>query len=172
MQSILDKAKNGIDMNLLAFRTPDCVYYSNSCPEAPWRLQQTRECMATQSAQQTEILSNKQFTQFLAAVITQLINIINGRLNQRDCGLSMTDSTTAEGWMKKINLIKANVDPIQKPTRVDAARHYVKLFMDADVKGYSQWFLGKLNNVVDALLQDWHRCDKELTFILCSHFSK
>jgi hypothetical protein len=32
MQSILEKAKNGIDMNLLAFRTPDCVYYSNSCP--------------------------------------------------------------------------------------------------------------------------------------------
>jgi hypothetical protein len=32
MQSILDKAKNGINMNLLAFRTPDCVYYSDSCP--------------------------------------------------------------------------------------------------------------------------------------------
>jgi hypothetical protein len=32
MQLILDKAKNGIDMNLLAFRTPDCIYHSNSCP--------------------------------------------------------------------------------------------------------------------------------------------
>jgi hypothetical protein len=32
MQLILDNAKNGIHMNLLAFPTPDCVYYSNSCP--------------------------------------------------------------------------------------------------------------------------------------------
>jgi hypothetical protein len=32
MQSILEKAKEGIDMNLLAFRSPDRIYYSNSCP--------------------------------------------------------------------------------------------------------------------------------------------
>jgi hypothetical protein len=32
MQSILDKAKKGIDMNLLAFWSPDRIYYSDSCP--------------------------------------------------------------------------------------------------------------------------------------------
>jgi len=32
MQSILDKAKKGIDTNLLAFRSPDRIYYSDSCP--------------------------------------------------------------------------------------------------------------------------------------------
>ncbi len=32
MQGILDKAKQGIDMNLLAFRSPDRIYYSDSCP--------------------------------------------------------------------------------------------------------------------------------------------
>ncbi len=26
------QAKNGINMNLLSFSTPDCVYYSDSCP--------------------------------------------------------------------------------------------------------------------------------------------
>ena len=29
---ILAKAKNGIDMNLLAFREPGRTYYSDSCP--------------------------------------------------------------------------------------------------------------------------------------------
>ncbi len=29
---ILAKAKNGIDMNLLAFREPAQTYYSDSCP--------------------------------------------------------------------------------------------------------------------------------------------
>jgi hypothetical protein len=32
MQSIVDKAKNEINMNLLAFWTANCIYYSDSCP--------------------------------------------------------------------------------------------------------------------------------------------
>jgi hypothetical protein len=32
MQAVLDKAKEGVDMNLLAFRFPDRIYYSDSCP--------------------------------------------------------------------------------------------------------------------------------------------
>ena len=32
MQPILDKVEKGIDMNLLAFRSPDRIYYSDSCP--------------------------------------------------------------------------------------------------------------------------------------------
>ena len=42
--------------------------------------------------------------------------------------------------------------------------------MDADVKGYSQWFEGKRNNVVDALSRDWHLDNDELTSLLCFHF--
>jgi hypothetical protein len=29
--------------------------------------------------------------------------------------------------------------------------------MDAEVKGYNQWFAGKLNNLTDTLSQDWHQ---------------
>ncbi len=32
MLEVLDKAKKSIDMNLLAFRSLDRVYYSDSCP--------------------------------------------------------------------------------------------------------------------------------------------
>jgi hypothetical protein len=42
--------------------------------------------------------------------------------------------------------------------------------MDANIKGYSQWFAGKLNNVADALSWDWHSDDNKLTSILCLHF--
>ncbi len=38
------------------------------------------------------------------------------------------------------------------------------------VKGYSQWFAGKRNNVADALSQEWHRTNKNLTSILHSLF--
>ena len=32
MQTVLDKARGGIDMNLLMFRFPDRVYYLDLCP--------------------------------------------------------------------------------------------------------------------------------------------
>ncbi len=82
----------------------------------------------------------------------------------------MTDSTTAEGWMRKSNFSEASIDPIQARVRADAARKYAKVFMNADVKGYSQWFKGKQNNVADALSREWHRSNDELTFILHSLF--
>jgi hypothetical protein len=113
--------------------------------------------------------SNNLF-EFLAVVITPWINIIHGCLTAGDCALSMTDSTTAEGWMRKSNFVKPNKHPVQAKTRVDAARKYASIFMDVDIKGYSQWFEGKRNNVADALLRDWHLGDDELTSLMRSHF--
>jgi hypothetical protein len=69
-----------------------------------------------------------------------------------------------------LNFDESGKGPIQASVCADAARHHAKLFMDANIKGYSQWFVGKLNNVADALSQDWHRDDNKLTSILCLHF--
>jgi hypothetical protein len=78
----------------------------------------------------------------------------------------MTDSTTAEGWMQKLNFNESGEDPVQASVRADASRHHAKLFMDTNIKGYSQWFAGKLNNIADALSWDWHRDNNEPTSIL------
>jgi hypothetical protein len=82
----------------------------------------------------------------------------------------MMDSATAKGWMQKLNFDKSGKDPIQASVCADAARHHAKLFMDANIKGYSQWFARKLNNVTDALSREWHHDNNKLTSILCLHF--
>jgi hypothetical protein len=69
----------------------------------------------------------------------------------------------AEGWMKKSNFSKAGNDPIQALTCVNAARKYAQVCLDMDVKGFSQWFVGMINNVADALSQKWQRTNKNLT---------
>jgi hypothetical protein len=84
----------------------------------------------------------------------------------------MTDSTTVEGWMGKTNFTKQGDDGFQAKARVHAARHHACFFMDGNIKGYSQWFPGKKNNVADALSQDWHCSEDKLTKILRSHFPK
>jgi hypothetical protein len=82
----------------------------------------------------------------------------------------MTDSTMAKGWMKNLNFRKVGDDPIQASTCVDSARTYAQVFLDTDVKGFSQWFAGKRNNVADALSQEWQKTNKNLTPILRSLF--
>jgi hypothetical protein len=63
----------------------------------------------------------------------------------------MTNSTTAEEWMHKSNFNKVGKDPFQATVHADASRHHARLFMDAEIKGCSQWFARKFNNITDAL---------------------
>jgi hypothetical protein len=172
MQEVLDKAKKGIDMNLLAFRSPDRIYYSDSCPAGLGLGGYSNQGRAWRFKVPDEHLfkASNNLLEFLAAVIAPWIDIIKNRLVAGDCTLSMTDSTTAEGWMRKSNFAEEGENPIQATARVDAARKYASIFMNAGVKGYSQWFPGKSNNVADALSRDWHLGNDKLTSLLHSHF--
>jgi hypothetical protein len=51
--------------------------------------------------------------EYLAAIITLWIDLINGQLAKGDCALSMADSLAAEGWMRKMNFIKTDDNKIQ-----------------------------------------------------------
>jgi hypothetical protein len=157
-------------MNLLGFRSPDRIYYSDSCPAGlsgysnqgfTWRFSIPDNLL---------FRASNNLLEFLAAIIMAWIDIISGQLSPGDCALSMTDSTTAKGWMKKLNFSKAGNNPIQASTCNDAARKYAQVYLDMYVKGYSQWFAGKRNNVADALSQEWQRTNKNLTSILRSLF--
>ena len=50
----------------------------------------------------------------------------------------MTDSTTAEGWMCKSSFNEVGEDPVQAAVCAEAARHHTRLFMNAELKAYSQ----------------------------------
>ena len=159
-------------MNLLGFRSPDRIYYSDSCPAGLGGYSDQGFAWRFRIPDDLQFRASNNLLEFLAAVITPWIDIIDGRLSRGDCALSMTDSTTAEGWMRKSNFSEPSIDPIQATTRVDAARKYAEIFMSADVKGYSQWFPGKKNNVADALSREWQRTNDELTSLLREIFPK
>ena len=82
----------------------------------------------------------------------------------------MTDSTTSAGWIQKTNFKEDILDPIEAKTRIKIARHHASLFVEKDIKEYSQWFEGKKNPVADALSREFERPDIELTNILRSLF--
>jgi hypothetical protein len=98
----------------------------------------------------------------IAAIISPWIGILAGHLKSQDCVLSMTDSTTAEGWLKKSNFSELGKSKIQSSVRIEAARMQATLFMSLGIKNYSQWFKGKSNEVSNALSSNDDRNAKEL----------
>ena len=106
----------------------------------------------------------------MASIISPWIDIIAERLSKGDCALSMTDSTTSAGWIWKTNFKEDILDPIEATTCIEIARHHASLFIEKDIKEYSQWFKGKKNPVANALSREFERPDPELTNILHSLF--
>ena len=112
MQTVLNKAREGVDMNLLAFRSPDHVYYLDLCPAGLGGYSNQGRAWRFKVPDEHLFKASNNLFEFLAAVISPWIDVIKGRLVAGDCTLSMTDSTMAEGWMQKSNFVKKGEDPI------------------------------------------------------------
>jgi len=77
----------------------------------------------------------------------------------------MTDSTTSAGWIRKSNFKEegGDVNPIEATVQIEVACHHTTLFINANIKEYSQWFEGKRNQVADALSREFDRTNDDLT---------
>ena len=105
----------------------------------------------------------------LAAVISPWIDLLEGRLPPLPCILSLTDSTTAAGWLRKSNFQESEKEsPEMTKAKLEISRGHASRLMNNKCIDYSQWFPGKDNNVADALSRDNHLSDDELTSLLFS----
>ena len=169
MQTFLDRARQGIDMNLITYRKPTHVYRSDSCPAGvggyihqgfAWRYYLPDNLL---------FRASNNLLKHMAAVITPWVDIIAGRLSKGDCALSMTDSTTSAGWMRKSNFREED-DPLQAAARIEVARLHARRYMNQEIRDYSQWFPGKDNEVADSLSRDMHLSDENLTSHILANF--
>jgi len=154
-------------LNSIAFQKPTHIYRSDSCPAGlggysnkgwvyRWYLLPDHLLFR----------ASNNLLEHLAAVISPWVDIIAGRLKPQDCVLSMTDSTTAEGWLKKPNFSKLGESPIQASVRIEAAQKQASLFTSLGLKSHSQWFKEEANEVSDALSCNNDRSNDKLTKII------
>jgi hypothetical protein len=68
------------------------------------RVQRQRLVLEMVSTKKPPIPCVKQLARTPAVIISPWVDILAGRLKNQDCVLSMTDSTTAKGWLRKSNL--------------------------------------------------------------------
>lgn len=171
----LDRAHKGISLNNLVFRMPDRVYRSDSCPRGLGGYSDQGYAWRYYLPKHLQFRASNNVLEHIASIITVWIDIIAGRLAPNECILSMTDSSTSEGWAHKSNFdtdpldADCEFDPEEPAVRSDICRKFASLCLDANVRHYSQWFPGKQNDVSDALSRDDDRSDEELTNLLYLH---
>ena len=169
MIRFLEIAKRGIDMNLIAFRRPTHVYRLDSCPFSLGGYLDEGFAWRFKLPEELHLRASNNLLEYIATIISPWIDMLAGRLNQGDCALLMTDSSTSAGWLRKTNfreVIGNDTDLIQAQVCIETAQHHATLFLQTGIKEYSQWFPGKENNVADALFHDFNCSACELTKIL------
>jgi hypothetical protein len=112
MLGFLKIANNGINMNSITFRKPTHIYRSDSCPHRLGGYSHKGWAWQWYIPKNLQFRASNNLFEHLAAVISPWVDIIAGRLGHQDCVLSMTDSTTAEGWLRKSNFTELGECPI------------------------------------------------------------
>ena len=108
------------------------------------------------------------YLEFLAAVIGPWIDHIEGNLPTLSCVLSGTDSTTAEGWLRKSNFVSHGEKDADAAVKLATARKLADTLIETNTMLCSQWFQGKRNPEADSLSRDTDLSDADLTKLLLS----
>jgi hypothetical protein len=159
MINIITMAHKGISMNAIVCQ-PTHIYHSDSCPAGMRGYSDSGFAWHYYIPAGLQFRAINNLLEHLAAIITPWIDIIANRLKPGDCTLSMTDSTTLEGWLKKTNFSELGDNPIQATVRLKVARMHTKNYMALGIRDYSQWFPGNNDIVADALSHDDNRVDE------------
>eukprot|EP00956_Cyclotella_meneghiniana_P001489 scaffold1686_cov22-Cyclotella_meneghiniana.AAC.2 len=128
LQLYIRRAHEGISMNSLVPQKPSIVYRSDSCP---------LDSEATVAMAEPDGGCTSQ----------------NGRLQPEDCIISMTDSSTSEGWHKKTNFktdpleADCDFDPEEAEVRTEICRQFAELCVKNKLVHHVQWFAGKQNDM-------------------------
>jgi hypothetical protein len=160
----LQKAYRGVSLNNIAHRVPTHHYRSDASQAGlggysitgghAWRFQLPPGILSIVTLNTLE---------FIGCIITIWVDIIHQRLPPESCILSQTDSTSADGWLRK-----SNFDALLCPTQLIVARQLATLILQADCCLYSQWFPGSDNVVSDLLSRRFDLSDDALVTLICA----
>ncbi len=153
-------------MNSIVFRKPTHIYCSDSCPHGSGGYSHKGWAWRWYLPENLRFRALNNLLDYLAAIISPWVDILAGQLGHQDCATLMTNSTTAEGWLRKSNFTELGESPTQASVRIEAARKFATLMIEFGIKLYSQWFRGPVNEVADALSRDNDRSDEELTHVI------
>ena len=159
-RTLLDRANNGIDLNLLVHRSPDHIIRTDACEEGlgGFSLTTGRAWRWTIPAEARHEKSIN-YLEFLACIAGILISLFEGDGDTGDCFLSLGDNTSSLGWLRKSNFAADT----EQASHSALARNFATTMADHGVCHFSQWFPGKENDAADILSRDQSTRDNTLS---------
>ena len=162
-------ACNGISMNLLTYRKPTHVYRGDACPFGLGGYSAKGRAWRWYIPKELRFRATINMLEHLAAVIGPWVDMIEGNMPKLSCILSLTDSTTTAGWLKKSNFqYSENKSHEMTSAKLKISRGYALRLLEHSCVDYSQWFPGDDNDVADSLSRDCHLSDDILTSLFHS----
>jgi len=144
----LPKIYEGMSLNLISYRRPSVVSWSDACPQGLGGFDSNGNAWQYQLSEADSKACHRQNNslEFVAALILVWCSIVRGPEQKEACFLALCDNTSAVGWLHK-----ANIDDTKNLPLHVAARKYADILLQVDCCLYSQHIAGAKNKVADLL---------------------
>jgi len=166
-QLFLPKIFQGISLNLITFRRPTIITWSDACPTgmggydsegSAWQFKLPPEDALACSNQNNSL-------EFVAALISVWLAAKKEDTKTESCFLALSDNSSAVSWLHKANFDETRNLPLHM-----AARKFADVLLQADCCLYSQHIAGEKNVVADYLSRHFHQPLDELTSLLLTSY--
>lgn len=163
----LKRAHEGVDMNNITVRLPTTCTLSDACTYGlggysartgrAWRWHLPPHCVGFKSINLLE---------FLASSVSTFLSVIEGELSEGDCHLSVVDNTSSNGWTRRSNFAPDS----NHEEHFHLARLTARMSLHHQYTHFSQWLMGRRNDVPDLLSRDTELSDADLTTYIKNTF--
>ena len=171
MLIFLQKSKEGISLNTITFRKPTHIYFADACPQGMGGYNHVGSAWRWKVPEKLRNRATVNMLEHVAATIGPWMDMLSNDLPKLSCILSMTDSTTSAGWLRKSNFADDGDSKSHMRSKMMTSRAHATRLLQYDVREYSQWFPGEFNLIADSLSRDFHLTDNELITLFNSCFA-
>ena len=162
----LTYAKRGVSINLLTFRAPDVLCWSDACLTGMGGYTSSGLTWRWEIPLHLRGYLTLNTLEYAASIITiQIYLSSTPSTTPYPCLLSLLDSTSAIGWLHK-----SSFDEATHSVQATMSRYLAKLMMSAEACLYSQHIPGEHNTIADTLSRDFHIDSDTLSNLIVSHF--
>ena len=150
----LERARTGINMNLITFRCPSKIYINDASEHGLGGFATHGRAWSYIIPDHLQGRAHINLLEFLAQLISIWIDFIEQRIQPLDCLLGMGDNTASMGWMRRSNFRENDEHDTEWLAKQRVARKLANIVLDSEAALYRQWFKGADNDVADSLSRD------------------
>lgn len=154
VRRFLRKAANGVSLNTIVFRDPDVTWINDACEHGLGAYADHGRAWTYLLPEELRGRAHINTLEFLTQVVSVWLDILEHRLHPLDCILSVGDSTSAMGWLRRSNFREKDESDEEWKVKQQIARKLGDLLLDHDLVLYRQWLKGDFNIVSDSLSRD------------------